>query len=370
MENSNILESGVWQLQKLKDKILTLEELKNNFYREDAEENRIEKEIVTIEKMIQDEIHMVVSKREEEISITYDEQISRSRMRMKKILKKKIKAKDVKIKDRINQETSTLQEDNRKRKLEVKAVLNENHITGVCNNRLYFALFAPKGVSDYLIAGIFLLSIFLMIPVILYQYFFASHPVLFTILYYLLAIGVVGGSYYLLLNATKRKNPAAISNAKAIRYKIRQNNRKINAIKREVRRDKDESSYGLEEYDKEIHNVEASIADVINKKKEALAVFQNTTSKVLEDTIKQKHQAELDKLREEYDRVYNRTKQHEDKIKELTVCLADQYEAFLGKNYMSIDAIDRLIKIMEEQDCYTIGQALEIEKNRVTQPVS
>lgn len=365
MDKDNLLEQGIEALYQLKEKLYQLNQYKNQLAEKDALENRLESELELKNNMLQDEIQMATAKRENEIAASFDEQIERQKNRMKKVQEKKERSKTDKISKRIEQETAGLRGDNQRLKQDIKSILQQGDVSRIFNTRLYFALFSPKGIGDIGILFITLLVTLVAVPLMLYYLIFDWNSTLGLIVLYVIILAILVGLYYLVFKSTKKKNPTAIASARAVRYKLRQNNNKIHKIKKKILKDKDESAYNLGEYDSEIKEINAKIADINRQKAEAIAVFRSSTSNILANDVKQKHEKEMEEATEQYQVVHKECGQIEDQIKELSMGLANDYEVYLGKEFMNASALEKLIHIMQEKQLGKISEAVECYKKQI-----
>ena len=365
MDKDNLLEQGIEALYQLKEKLYQLNQYKNQLAEKDALENRLESELELKNNMLQDEIQMATAKRENEIAASFDEQIERQKNRMKKVQEKKERSKSDKISKRIEQETAQLRGDNQRLKQDIKSILQQGNVSRIFNTRLYFALFSPKGIGDIGILFITLLVALVAVPLILYYLIFDWNSTLGLIVLYLIIIAILVCLYYLVFKSTKQKNPTAIASARAVRYKLRQNNNKIHKIKKKILKDKDESAYNLGEYDSEIKDINAKIVDINRQKAEAIAVFRSSTSNILANDVKQKHEKEIEEAAEQYQVVHKECGQIEDRIKELSMGLANDYEVYLGKEFMNTSTLEKLIHIMQEKQLGKISEAMECYKKQI-----
>ncbi len=365
MDKDNLLEQGVGALYQLRDKLNTLKNIMRQLSEKDMEENQLENEIELKNSMVQDEIQMAIVKRENEIVASFEEQIERQKNRMKKVQEKKERSKSDKVSQRIEKETAQLKGDNQRLKQDVKNIFQQGNVSRFFNTRLYFALFSPKGLGDFGIILISLALILVGIPLLLYYLIFDWNNTVGLIITYLIVIGAVAGLYYLIIKATRKKNASAIASGRAVRYKMRQNNRKIQKIRKRILKDKDESAYNLGEYDNEIKDINNKIADINRQKAEAVAVFRNSTSNILANDVRQKHEKELEETKERYQMVHKECMQYEDQVKELSVGLANDYEVYLGKEFMDLSNLNKLITIMEDNQFNKISEAVDYFKKQI-----
>ncbi|MGB8452682.1 MAG: hypothetical protein WCD89_10140 [Anaerocolumna sp.] len=359
---SNILSGGLEDLNKLKDILL---ELNGNMDNNDvlvSEESKLEKSIKNKEKAVAEEILSTTKKRKDEIEATYNEQIEKTRARMKKIRGKKEKSKSIKISERIAAETAQLKEEYRQMVLDIKTLLKQNKVPAFCNTKLFYALFLPTGIGDMTIIILTLILILLIIPCFFYFYVIPKETMVYLILIYFITVIFFGGIYMLIDNNIKDKHMDTIKRIFRLRSQINENKKKRDKIRKGILKDKDESKYGLDNFNQELFELEEELKSITEQKKEALSIFENTTRVVIGEEIKAQSQDELIALKKEYGEVYVKIKETEEKIKTLSMVIANNYEAYLGKEIMSTDKLNILCDIMSENGLKTISEAMTYYK--------
>lgn len=358
----NILSGGIQELQTVKATLLELNGYKENNHILSAEEKKLEKNIQNKEKAINDEILSTIKKRKEEIEITFNDQVDKTRSRIKKVRNKKEKSKNVKISERITVETAELREDYSKLKLEAKTVFKQNQVPSFCNTRLYYALYLPKGFGDIVIIGIMLLLVLIFIPCAVYFLFLQEKGMIYLALDYVVTVVLFGGLYMLVDNNTKDKHAKTLLKVREIRSYLAKNKKEQNNIRKQILRDKDESSYGLEKYNEELQELENEINTILEQRKDALEIFENTTRFVIGEEIKARYQEELTALKEEYDRVSIELKKTEGYITTISMEIARNYEAYMGKEFIQIDKLEQLEEQMKLNNLLTISDAIALLK--------
>ncbi len=358
----NILSGGLDDLNGLKNILLDLDGYMDSNDALASEESKLEKTIKNKEKAIADEIINTTKKRKDEIEATYNEQIEKTRARIKKIHDKKEKSKSAKISERIEAETSQLKEEYRQMLLESKAILKQNKVPSFCNSRLFYALFLPRGMGDMVIIIITLIIILLIIPCIFYFYVIPEEKMVYLILIYFITVIFFGGLYMLIDNNIKDKHMEAIKRIYGLRSQNFDNKKKRDKIRKSILKDKDESRYGLDNFNQELSELNNELKSITEQKNEALSAFENTTRFVIGEEIKARSQDELNALKKKYGEVYVEIKEAEDKIKNLSMEIANNYEVYLGKEFMSVDKIIILIDIMTDNNLKTISEAMSYYK--------
>lgn len=366
MDGNQLLSGGVETLNEIKEHLLELHGYQANYENLTAEEERLEKSIQTIEKAVSEEIASTTKKRRQEIEDAFDKQIDKTRARIRKVKEKRDKRKDRKVSERISEETASLREENNRLRLEAKTLFKQRHVPAYCNTRLYYALYYPKYLADILIILITLLLTLFVIPCGIYFLVLPEERILYLILIYIATVILFGGLYLLVGNHTKDKHPEELKQVGGIRGRIRVNLKSIKGIKRNIRKDRDESGYGLENFDEELARLNQEEADIAVQKKDALLTFDNTTSQVIASEISGRQEEKLNSLRVDYDKTGADASKAEDMIKALTIKIASEYEPFIGKDLMTLDRLDSLINIIEAGNASNLSEAVAFHRQNMS----
>jgi hypothetical protein len=367
MEGSNLLEGGIEQLNEIKECLLELGGYQSNNETLLHEEEALENRISSTQKDAEDEIERTIKKRRQEIEDAFDKQLDKLHTRSKRIKDKREKSKNLKVSQRIKEETSDIRSENAQLRQEAKTLFKQKHVPGFCNTKLYYALFAPKALSDYLIILGALILILFLVPCGIYFFLLPEEKIIYLILTYVLTVLFFGGVYVLVANCTKVKFTDEIHKVKGIRTQIRANKKKIAIIKRNIRKDRDESTYGLQEFDAELGKLEQETAEIVSQKKEALLVFDQSTRHIIAAEIEGSYKERLEGLKAELVKASAAVKQAEERIKALTLKMASDYEPFLGKDMMNQKMLDTLINILQEGSATNISEAIAFyHKNNET----
>lgn len=365
MEDNNLLTGGIETLNEIKDNLLELREYQAKCEKLRQEEERQGKSIQAAEKALSEEITSTVKKRRQEIEGTFDDQMNKIRARAKKIKDKRDKRKNLKMSERINEETASLREENNRLKMEAKTLFKQNHIPAYCNTKLFYALYYPKHFEDlWIILATLLITLFI-IPCGIYFYILPEEKILYLILIYIITVILFGGLYLRIGSRTKDKHSGVFKQVRALRSSKRANDKKIKAIKKSIRKDRDESTYDLENFDEELARLNKEEADIAEQKKDSLLVFDNTTSQVITSEIKSQHEAKLTGLRSDYDKVNEEFSSAQDKTKALTIKIASEYEPFIGKDLMTLDRLETLTNIILAGNATTISEAVAFHRQNI-----
>ncbi len=362
MDGSNLLYGGREQLNEIKECLLELYGYQANNDSFILEEETLENSIADQEQAMKEEIQKTTKKRRQEIEETFEKQEDKLQTRMKRIKEKRERSKNEKVSQRIEAETAPLRAENAQWKLDAKSLFSQKHIPGFCNTKLYYALYSPSCFTDFILTLCTLIVILLLIPCGIYFLILRQDRTMYLVLTYVLTVIIFGGLYLLIGNRTKGRFNEEIHKVKGIRRQLRINKKKIAVIRKNIRKDRDESAYGLQDYDAQLAQLEQEWTEVASQKKVALSAFDNSTYQIIASEIEANYKDKLTTLKTEHDKVRDSSIKAEEKMKALTIKMASEYEPFLGKEYMTIKRIDALINILEAGSATNVSEAIAFYK--------
>ncbi|WP_367568756.1 hypothetical protein [Lacrimispora sp.] len=320
------------------------------------EEKRLGKELDSERKAVTDAISLTVKKRIEEINSTYDSEIAREQDRLKKVRSKREKAKNQGVRERIEEETTELNNSIRELKLELKEVFRQDKVPGFCKSNLYFALYLPRGMGEFFLLLLTIFVCFLAIPYGVYLLLPKQLP-LYLVGIYFVTILFFGGLYILVNNRTKVRHQAALKRGRSLRDHMKSNKKRIRSITRSIKKDRDEAVYNLEKYDDEIARIEQDLADIAEKKKESLNTFDKVTRTIISDEIAGNSRERIEGLEAAYEKAGADVKEAEIRVKEQTLFIHDNYTSYIGKEFMVPEKLDELADMIRLGKASTISEA-------------
>lgn len=327
------------------------------------EEKRLEKELTAEKKAVTDRISLTVKKRIEEINSTYDKEIGKGQERLKRVRSKREKAKSQGMKERIEEETAELKDYNRELKLQMKSVFVQDRVPGFCKSVWFYSLYMPRGFTEFLRLFVTVLVCFLGIPFGVYSLLPKKSVLSLTIIYFVFVV-LFGGLYIVVNNCTKVRHSAALKKGRAIRDLMKSNHKKIRVIVHSIKYDRDEAVYNLEKYDDEIAQIEQELADIAEKKKDALNTFDKVTKTIISDEIADNSSKQIEKLENDYERLEKERKEAEIRVKEQTLFINDNYASYVGKEFMVPEKLDQLADLIRMGKAASISEAEAIYNDK------
>ena len=367
MVADNVFAENQDYLIKARDTVNMIEDLKDDLDEMRMQQKKHGRSIAQEEKSINDDINTTLKKRKEQIAVSYDKQIETNNAKIKQIQSKKERKKNQRMEARIESETEDLKEQNRQLRIETKTLFKQNHVPGFCNSDLYYCLFSPKGMNEILELILILALCFIGIPglvllILLHTKFSEGSHTVACVLIASIIIIVEFILYFVIFNITKVKHRDSIAEGRKTRDKIYANEKAIKAIKNSITKDKDESIYNLEKYDKKIKQLERDGDDISDQKKEALKLFEKETQQLIVDEIQGRRMPKLDKMKEDAKKLDSKIAETESRISELEMTMTNEYETYLGKDFCTEERLSDLISIMEEGSASTVSEAIKVYK--------
>ena len=156
----------------------------------------------------------------------------------------------------------------------------------------------------------------------------------------------------------------ALREGRSIRNRIQANKKQMKAIARTIRRDKNDAVYNLEKFDDEIAQLDQDLLQTNKKKKEALAAFDTVTKTILSDEIMESNKPEIDRLQGELAKAVEELKAVRTELKEKTLYTAENFEAYTGKEFMTMERLEALEGFIRAGEARNISEAVTVFKSR------
>lgn len=362
----NILSEGKGTIKEIKQELLVLEEYKEKERNALSLEMKYEKEIRQKEKQVEDEISSTTRKRRNDIESTYDGQINKGKSQLKKVNARREKSKDEKMSERIKEETLSYVSENRLINADIRSLMKKDRIPFVCKYNLYYSIYYPAGPLDLVKMAVAALIVFVVLPALIILITPWSEGTFLKILAYVVDILLFGTIYIVVKNTFNSWHETALKQIRTKKNLINHNKKEIRRIKKGIRKDKDESRYNLGKYDKELDEINENINDLVKKKKDALGTFENSTKNIIENEITERHEKELNKLKEAHAKAKKDADRLDDVVSKMTLDISTKYDAYIGKELLKPDKLDALIEIIDKGEAKNISEAIAVYKSRYT----
>lgn len=327
-----------------------------------VEEKRQERLLEGEKKAVEDEIYRTIRERKTAIEESYDHELAADREKLRKLRARKERAKSAGRQERIREETGELLAHNRELETKITTVFRQNAVPSFCNSWVFYALFLPRTVVEWLFDVLMYLAVFEALPCGVYRVLPQKEPWMLALLFSTVIL-VFGGGYVWMLNRMKLRRFATLKLGRAIRDEIASNRRKVRVITRAIHRDTSEDPYDLDSFNYEIARLEAELDEVASRKQENLNTFEAVTKKVIADEIMENNRERITGIEEEYRRLHRKLGEADRILRETTMQVTGTYESYLGKDFLDAGRVESLIRILESGKASSITEAIAVYKD-------
>lgn len=307
-------------------------------------------------KELQDRIEKTIKQRGEELTSTFDKQITQVETRLKKKQSEREKARQEGVKGRIKSETEPHRVENHELKRQLAAIIKRDNAPVFFNSDIFYTLFHPSGIGELLCFLTVFIMIFALLPFGIY-FLIPEHRFWYLFIIYVADILIFGGIYVGIMNISGR-HQETVRQGRDIKNRIRTNKKIIKKLEKTIRKDSDEAGYNLESYDDEIAKMQQERSDIISQKQSAQNTFDTVTKNIITDEIETAAKARIDELTQVFTDAVNLRATLETKEREQALNLSKTYEQYLGKNHMNKDDIDKIKALMESGEASSIIDAV------------
>lgn len=350
-------------LREAKEAVLELEQLQGRETELTKKIKMDKKALETEKKQVADNIAQTIKKRQSEITSSYDKELGKSQELIKKAKSKREKAKNQGVKERIVEETADLRDDNRRIRLQIKTVFQQNHVPRWCNTNLYYALYFPRWFGEVMKLVLAVALCFLVIPYGIYL-LLPKQTVILLVLIYFACILVFGGLYVMIGNKTKDKYVEALREGRKLRDQIHANDKRIKVITRTVKKDKDEARYDLQKFDDELAQLEQQMTEIAAKKKDALNAFETVTKNIITDEIHAGSKEKIDQMTQLCADEECELKTLQEMLKQRNIHITDCYGSYLSREFLKADKLDALAEILKNGTAANLTEAMQQYKSK------
>ena len=350
-------------LREAKSAVQELDRMKEQQERLARQLKQDQKALEAGKKQVEDAIAQTTKKRKNDITAGYDKELSKGQERLKKARSKREKAKSQGVKERIVEETADLRDDNRRIRLQIRTLFQQEHVPAFCNTGWYYALYFPRWPGEFLQLAAAVLVCFLLIPYGIYAAILAHGALYLALVYFVCAVGF-GGLYVVVGNRTRDRCAQALKEGRQLRDEMHGNNKRMRVITRTIKRDRNEAIYNLEKYDDEIAQIEQSMKEMAAKKKDALNAFETVTRNIIADEITEGSREKLESMKRQCDEGEKQLKELENAVKDQNLHITDCYGSYIAREFLTPEKLDELADRMQNGTASSLSEAMEqLKKN-------
>ena len=147
-----------------------------------------------------------------------------------------------------------------------------------------------------------------------------------------------------------------------IRNQVHANKKQMKAVKNSITKDKDESNYDLEKYDKRLQELDEEAKQIGDDKQAALTEFEQKSKNLVVEEIENRRGPKVDEMKEMLKQLAKESAELEKVVKQQSLDYTQNYEKYLGASLSKAEGLADLISIMAEGDTKTVGEAIAVYK--------
>lgn len=359
-EEERFFAGGLDEIKVIIEDVTHRDNLMNEVKNIVNEGKKLEKELEEEKKNLTKDINETIHARMAEEVAEEDRIISESSSKLKNVKSERHKAKEQRMKNRIEQETSVMAEENRNLHRHIKKTFKENGLPAYCDTKWFYTLYCTQSAIEWLIKiAVFLCGLVLvpgLVCAIINPWWFLK------IILWAVVMVIFIMVYMTIYLLSKDKDNGVLEDMREHRDKIAENERKIKSIKKGIRADTDESHYNLEEFDVQIAELERTLDKAIKLKKEKLGDFELNKKQSVIDEINAKHVPIIDEKQNSINEKLFLYNQKNNELNELQQKIVEQYERFLQKPYTNVPCLKRMGEMIQNGNAENIGQAFMLVK--------
>lgn len=131
-----------------------------------------------------------------------------------------------------------------------------------------------------------------------------------------------------------------------------------------IKTDSNEEMYGLHEFDDKMNEIREDMKRIEQEKEKALEDFEMTVKPDIIAEIEGRENERINAMKAELDKKSAENLKLENLIKEQRIYISSNYEAYLGKEYVTVEKLTELKQVMISGGAATVAQALAVYREK------
>ena len=350
-------------LREAKEALHQLNEVKNSQSRLDMEQKKLDKTLKDEKKAVNDQVKFTIKKRQDELNASFDAEIAKLNEKIKKENLERDKAIAQGKKKRTKDETAELHSEIQSIQKQIKDLFRNEGVPGYANTTLFYSIFSPQGLKDYLILAAAVAVCFILFPFVLYKILPVEGTVALVVIY-ILCILLFGGLFIFLRERTTMTHPGAIKMARGYRSMIQEKRKEIRSIEEGIARDEDMSFYDLSQFDGALTELQNKLAQTMDQKQAAMDNFERVTRRDIIEEIRMNSQGKIDELEASLERTTRDLRMAEEDVSAMNLDFPQKYGTYIDKDFLQESKLDKLIEILDNGEASSITEAQNVFKMR------
>lgn len=358
MEKESLLSAGITKLYEIRKKLVDLQAEQTTYQNAVRIQKKLEKQQLEQTEKMEKEIENTIRKRREEQNSAFEEQNGNLIQLIKETERKKEKLQNQKKEEQIKKDIEPFIKENQQLKEQIRGLIKEEKVPRFCMTKAYDILFSPMGLRQIMFSIGSVLLLLFIIPYSVYSIFFSQKGTFYFAVFYFLVVTVLFGLYLLGYHKLKWNYQKPLKEIRRIKQEMKMNQKQMKMIATKIQK-KTVHTSEVASCDAEVKRLKEERIKQEQKKQAALQKFEQTVKPVLIAEIQKKSEQDRNAVQERLECLQEEIKQSVERIRQQTLEITEQYEGYLGKELLTLPAIDALIDQLHTKPIQTIAEAIE-----------
>ena len=311
----------------------------------------LNKEFAALKKNIEKEKERTVTTRRDDVERSFDKQIKEKDSELSDAEKKRSKAREEGVNNRVTLQTAGLKGEIANLKANLSHYCELNKLPWICKTKLFYGLYYPSGLGDW-IRLIIIMLLFAAAMVAAFMY--GELPTFIVTLVIVLVIVVlfVGTGARI-----KGKYAEQLSHCREIITNIRNNEQGVKNVTRNILDDESDAAYDLSQFDADISARKKELEQLMSDKLSALTRFDAETRQQLISEIDANYGERLKTAEDAYNEAMRQAEATRQKVSEVKNRLNSEFVQYIGSKNMTHEAVSRMIELIAGGEAVSVSDA-------------
>ena len=323
--------------------------------------DRAQRALDTYKVRISEESAQLVKNERETLENRLNKGVQAAQRRVEQAEKKRGQEKEKQKKSHMADATQEFRDQIRQEKSQMKARMKGDGVPFYCNSSIWFSLFMPAFLTDYIMIAVTWLAAGIGLPVLIYILIPDHRMWQFYILFPLFVAATIF-LYVEISRRTRKKYKDTLNWCCEKMTLIHELKGRIKKTEKQICRSDDESPYELNDLDEKIRQARRDLETARNNQTNGLREFEQQTRLEIIEEFRIKSQEKLNELMEGISSLTREKGLTMEMASELQLWIVDHYEEKLGAENMSPDRVKQILSLLESGAAETLEEAVETLK--------
>lgn len=307
---------------------------------------------------IAEESEQMVDRQRQQLQKKLEKEVEAAKYHLAHMVRKKKREKEKKVKRHISDMTRDHENEIRKTRKQIRELLREKRVSPICGKRLWFSLFMPRHITEYLLVVLMWMFGAVAVPALIYQ-LIPDHGIWQFFILLPVFVVIISACYIEIGKRTTRRFPELFQECRSKVDYMDELKKNIRHTQDSIVKADDESRYGLKSLDEEIFRQQQELRDLRKKQTAQLKSFEEDMRPKIIEEFQKKSQTRLDELTQTMNGLAKERSLTMEMISELQLDILDHYEETLTSQNLNTRNLNRILSCLKEGKASTLEEALE-----------